>query len=104
MDAIADTQGLDVVMLDIQGISLLADYFVICTARVDRQARAIQEELSQRLKAQGIRPVRVEGTAAGGWIVLDYGAVIVHVFTPEEREYYQLENLWSEAPVVMKMP
>lgn len=104
MDVIADTQGLDIVMLDIHDISLLADYFIICTARVERQARAIQEELTQHLKAQGMRPLGVEGAAAGGWIVLDYGAVIVHIFTPFEREYYQLEALWSEAAVVMKMP
>lgn len=104
VDVIADMQGLDIVMLDIRDISLLADYFVICTARVERQARAIQEELTQHLKAQGMRPLGVEGAAAGGWIVLDYGAVIVHIFTPFEREYYQLEELWHEAPVVMKMP
>lgn len=104
MDIIADTQGLDIAMLDIHDISLLADYFILCTARVERQARAIQEEITQQLKAQEIRPLRVEGTAAGGWIVLDYGAVIVHIFTPAEREFYQLEELWSEASVVMKMP
>ena len=104
MDIIADTQGLDIAMLDIHDISLLADYFVLCTARVERQARAIQEGITQQLKAQGIRPLRVEGTAAGGWIVLDYGAVIIHIFTPAEREFYQLEELWSEASVVMKMP
>ena len=104
VDAIADTQGLDIVMLDIRDISTLADYFVICTARVERQARAIQEELTQHLKAQGVRPLGVEGAAAGGWIVLDYGALIVHIFAPAEREYYQLEELWSEASVVMKMP
>jgi len=104
VDAIADTQGLDIVMLDIRDISTLADYFVICTARVERQARAIREELTQHLKAQGVRPLGVEGAAAGGWIVLDYGALIVHIFAPAEREYYQLEELWSEASVVMKMP
>ena len=104
MDVIADTQGLGIVILDIRDVSLLADYFVICTARVERQARAIQEQLTQRFKAQGIRALSVEGAAAGGWIVLDYGAVIVHIFTPAEREYYQLEELWSEASVVMKMP
>jgi len=104
VDVIADMQGLDIVMLDIRDISLLADYFIICTARVDRQARAIQEELTQHLKAQGVRPLGVDGAAAGGWIVLDYGAVIVHVFTPFEREYYQLEEFWREASVVMKMP
>jgi len=104
VDIIADTQGLGIVMLDIRDISLLADYFVVCTARVERQARAIQEELTQRLKAQGTRPLNIEGSAAGGWIILDYGAVIVHIFTPTAREYYQLEDLWSEASVVMKMP
>ena len=100
----ADMQGLGILMLDIHDLSLLADYFVICTARVERQAGAIQEELVQHLKAQGVRPLSVDGSAAGGWIALDYGAVIVHIFSPAEREYYQLEQLWNEAPVVMKMP
>ena len=100
----ADMQGMDIVMLDIREISLLADYFVICTARVERQARAIHERLTQDLKAQGLMPLGVEGEAAGGWIILDYGAVIVHVFALAERQYYQLEELWSEASVVMKMP
>lgn len=104
VDTIADTQGLSIVMLDIRDISLLADYFVVCTARVERQARALQEQITQRLKAQGIPPLSVEGTAAGGWIIVDYGTVIVHIFAAAEREYYQLEELWSEASVVMKMP
>lgn len=104
VDVIADLQGLDIIMLDIHGLSLLADYFVICTARVERQARAIQEEITQRLKAQEISPLSIEGTAAGGWIILDYGTVIVHIFAPAMRNYYQLEELWSEAPVVMRMP
>jgi len=104
VDIIAATQGLDIVMLDIRAVSILADYFVLCTARVGRQARAIQEELVKGLRAKGIRPLSVEGEAAGGWVVLDYGVVIVHIFTPAEREYYQLEELWSEAPVVVKMP
>ncbi|MEA3346189.1 MAG: ribosome silencing factor [Chloroflexota bacterium] len=104
VDAIAETQGLDIVILDIRDISLLADYFVICTAHVERQARAIREELVQRLKAQDVQPLGVEGAAAGGWVVLDYGTVIVHIFTPTEREYYQLEGLWNDASVVMKMP
>jgi len=99
----ADMQGMDIVMLDIREISLLADYFVICTIRVERQARAIQERLAQDLKAQGSMPLGVEGDAAGGWIVLDYGAVIAHIFAVAERDYYQLEELWSEASVVMKM-
>ena len=99
-----DMQGMDIVMLDIREISILADYFVICTAGVERQARGIQERLTQDLKAQGLMPLGMEGEAAGGWIILDYGAVIVHIFALAERQYYQLEELWSEASVVMKMP
>lgn len=104
MHVIADMQGMDIIMLDIGDISLLADYFVICTARVDRQARAIQERVAQHLKAQGLMPLSTEGDAAGGWTILDYGVVIVHIFALAERQYYQLEELWSEASVVMKMP
>jgi ribosome-associated protein len=104
VDAISDTQGLDIVILDVHDVSLLADYFVLCTARVDRQVKAIREEVTGRLKTEGTRTLHVEGTPAGGWVVLDYGAVIVHIFGPAEREFYQLEALWSEASVVMRMP
>lgn len=89
----------DIVALDLRGLTSLTDYFVICTGRSDRQARAIFEGIQLGMKRQhGITPTRVDGAAQARWITMDYGDVIVHVFTPELRAFYALERLWGEAP------
>ena len=88
-------------MLDIQAISPVADYFVICSGENERQLRAIAREVLERLAEEGVRPDRSEGTAPGGWILLDYGAVIVHVFAVDLRAFYRLEDLWSEARTLL---
>jgi len=86
-------------VLDMRGLASYTDYLTICTARNERQARAIVEEVKQRLKREnGLLPSGTEGEGAAGWIVLDYLAAILHVFTEEERQRYQLEELWREAP------
>ena len=103
MDAIADKQGDDIVLLDIKPISLIADYFIISAAGTDRQIKAISDEVSDRTKDHGITPLHVEGNAESGWMLLDYGSVIVHLFSPELRAYYTLEDLWKQAPVVLRM-
>ena len=88
-------------MLDTQGVCSFADYFVICSGDTERQIRAICEEVEHALKKEGIVPHHREGTLDSGWFLLDFGDVIVHIFAPLEREYYQLGELWSEAiPVV----
>jgi ribosome-associated protein len=89
-------------MLDIREVSTIADYFVICSAESDRQIRAVVESIDEFVKKQtGVDP-RVEGTPDTGWVVLDYGDVVVHVFSEEQREFYRLERLWSQAaPVVV---
>ncbi|MGZ4174324.1 MAG: ribosome silencing factor [Solirubrobacteraceae bacterium] len=95
----ADRKALDIVQLDLRGIIGYTDYFVICTGRSDRQARAIHDAIHLGMKTDhGLLPRRVEGTTEGNWILMDYLDVIVHVFTPETREYYRLEQLWGEAP------
>jgi ribosome-associated protein len=77
-----------------------ADYFVICTGRTDRQTRAIHDGIHVGMKSEhGLLPRRVEGATEARWILMDYLDVVVHVFTPETREYYRLEQLWGEAPV-----
>ena len=81
----------------------MADYFVICSGRSDRQVHALAGAISDELRKDGIRPVGIEGGAGSRWILLDYGAVIVHVFAPEEREYYGLERLWSNAAQVVRV-
>lgn len=80
-----------------------ADYFVICTAETERQIRAIYEEIEHTLKKSGIPLHHHEGTIDSGWLVLDYGDVIVHIFATPEREYYRLDELWHEANLVLRI-
>jgi ribosome-associated protein len=97
----ADRKALDIVQLDLRGIIGYTDYFVICTGRSDRQTKAIHHAIHQGMKSEhGLLPRRVEGLSEARWILMDYLDVIVHVFTPEMREYYRLEQLWGEAPVL----
>jgi len=95
-----DRKALDVMQLDLRGIIGYTDYFVICTGRTDRQTKAVHDAIYTGLKSEhGLLPRRVEGLPHAHWILMDYLDVIVHVFTPEMREYYRLEQLWGEAPV-----
>jgi ribosome-associated protein len=95
----ADRKALDIVQLDLRGIIGYTDYFVICSGRSDRQTKAIHDAIYEGMKSEhGILPRRVEGLPGARWILLDYLDVVVHVFTPETREFYRLEQLWGEAP------
>jgi ribosome-associated protein len=89
--------------LDLHSISVLADYFVICSGESERQVKAIVDEITKKIKEEGVRPWHIEGDSSSGWVLVDYGGVIVHVFSPVMRSYYQLEELWSDAPVVVRM-
>jgi ribosome-associated protein len=90
--------------LDIRRVSLLADYFVICSGASERQVRAIVDEILEKVKKEaGIIPLNVEGVPSSGWVLVDYGGVIVHIFAPSLREYYSLEKLWSEATMVVRV-
>ena len=92
-------QASDVVVLDMRGLVSYTDFLTICTGRNERQARAIVDEVKLRLKRdEGLLPGGMEGEGAAGWIVVDYLDCVLHVFTPEARERYQLEDLWREAP------
>jgi len=93
----------DVLLLDVRPVSDISDYFVICSAGSERQVQAIHEEVLTKLREVGVRPLHSEGTAASGWVLMDYGAVIVHVFTASIRHYYNLEQLWEEARTVVRM-
>lgn len=90
-------------MLDMHDVTLLADYYVLCDGSSTRQIDAISEELRETLRKAGSQPAIVEGTADSGWVLVDFGSVIVHIFSPEKRAYYQLEELWKEAPIVVRM-
>jgi ribosome-associated protein len=96
----ADRKALDIVQLDLRGMIGYADYFVICTGRTDRQTRSIHDGIHLGMKAHGLLPRRVEGLTEGRWVLLDYLDVVVHVFTPDTREFYRLEQLWGEAPAL----
>ncbi len=101
---IADKKGDDVLLLDIREISILADYFVIGSTTSERQTRAIVGDVKQELKQSlGLLPLSVEGDSSTGWVLIDYGDVVVHLLTPEMRAYYDLEGLWQEGRVVVRM-
>lgn len=89
----------DIVALNLQGISLVADYFVICHGNSDTQVQAIVDEIRKRAEQAGYR-VRIEGLDTARWVLLDMGDVVAHVFHKDEREYYHLERLWSDAKAV----
>lgn len=103
MDAALEKQAGDILMLDIRQVSYYADYLVICSAESGRQIKAISEEIEESLDSSGTRLMRREGTEDSGWVLLDFGDVIVHIFAPEERNYYELESLWSRATPVVRI-
>lgn len=84
-------------------VTTMADYFVICSGRSDRQVQALAGAIVDQLREEGVRPLGVEGRASSRWVLLDYGSVIVHVFAAEERDYYGLERLWSNAAQVVRI-
>lgn len=90
-------------LLDTRPVSFIADYFVIATGESERQLKAISDEIQKQLKKHAHLPLGVEGTPESGWILLDYGSVIAHLFSLEMRDYYRLEKLWARAAVVVRM-
>ncbi len=90
-------------LLDTWGICSFADYFVMCSCDTNRQMNAIYDEIAKSLKREGILPLHREGAVDSGWLLLDYGDVIVHIFALAEREYYQLDQLWSQASPVVRI-
>ncbi|MBL7126060.1 MAG: ribosome silencing factor [Dehalococcoidales bacterium] len=103
VDAAGERQASDIVLLDTRKVCSFADYFVICSGESERQIRAIYEEAEQSLKKDGVLPIHHEGTADSGWLLLDYGDVIVHIFSSSEREFYQLDRLWGQADLVLRI-
>jgi ribosome-associated protein len=103
VDAIADRLGSDIVMLDMQGISLLADYFILGTAESPPQFKAILDQVDKQARAAGGRRLHVEGEPESGWVLLDYGSVVVHIFDADLRAYYNLEELWKQARLVVRI-
>jgi len=100
-DVITETPASDTKVIDIHELSTIADFFVICSGDNERQLRAISRLLLDQLGDQGIQPKRVEGEPISGWILMDFGDVIVHIFDRDLREFYNLEERWSEAKVLL---
>ena len=96
--AAAAKQAEHITILDVHGLIVITDYFVICSGGTERQVRTIVEEIEKALRDLGRKPVRREGESERRWVLLDYVDLVVHVFTEEEREYYDLERLWGDAP------
>ncbi|HEY81661.1 MAG TPA: ribosome silencing factor [Anaerolineae bacterium] len=103
VDLLDEKQAQDIVMLDIRQLAPFADYFVIATATSERQSKSLVEMLVDALREQRVKPLFIEGESPSGWQLLDYGEVIVHIFSPELRDYYRLEELWHDAKVVVRM-
>lgn len=100
---LSDMKAVDTLLLDVRKVSLLADYFIVSTGEVDRHIQALAEDVRRSLKEQEILPLHVEGDAGSGWVLLDYGDIVVHLLSPRMREYYRLEEFWKEAHVVVRM-
>jgi ribosome-associated protein len=98
--AAAEKQATDIVVLDVSRIIVITDHFVICSAGTQRQVRTVIDAVEEALRRLGVKPMRREGEPEAGWWLLDYVDVVVHVFGEEERAYYDLERLWSDAPEV----
>lgn len=98
--ALDDKRAEDIVVLNMQGISLLADYFIICHGNSDRQAQAIAREVQEKARENGYEVKRVEGFDSARWILVDIGDVVVHIFHRDERTFYNLERLWGDAPQI----
>lgn len=98
-----DKKAADIVLLDLGELTTLADAFVICSGGSERQISAIADGIVEGLRDEGVKPIGREGTSESHWVLLDYGAVVVHVFTPPERDYYQLERHWSAARTVVRV-
>ncbi len=98
-----DKKAADIVLLDISELTTLADAFVVCSGGSERQLDAIAAGVLEGLREDGVRPIGREGVAASHWVLLDFGGVIVHIFTPPERDFYQLEKHWSEARTVLRV-
>ena len=94
-------KGEDIILIDLQGIAIFADYFVICSGSTDRMIQALVDSAIDQVKNEFRINARVEGQAGDGWMLVDYGDIILHIFSPQRRDYYRLEELWSDGKVLL---
>ena len=99
----ADKKASDIILLEVAALTTVADYFVICSGASERQLGAVADGIVEGLKEDGVRLFAREGRPGSHWLLLDFGALIVHVMAPPERDYYELERLWAEAPTLLRV-
>jgi ribosome-associated protein len=103
VEAAEDKKAADIVLLDVSDLTSMADHFVICSGGSERQLSAIADGVIEKMRSEGVRPIGREGGSNSHWTLVDFGAVIVHIFAPPERDYYQLERHWDKAKTVLRV-
>lgn len=103
VDAASDKMASDIVLLDTRGENRFTDFFIICSADTARQMQAVYDEVAGTLKKNGATLHHAEGNAATGWLLLDYGDIVIHIFGKQEREFYKLDELWADAAVLLRV-
>ncbi|TMB60831.1 MAG: ribosome silencing factor [Chloroflexi bacterium] len=103
VDAASDKKAEDILVLNVSEVTTIADLFVLCSGRSERQVQAIADAIVEKAKEAGRQPFGIEGYSGGRWVLIDLGDVVVHAFVPEERQLYRLERLWGDAPVVLRI-
>jgi ribosome-associated protein len=103
VDALEEKKGEKIILLDIQKVASFTDYFVICTGTSDRMLDALAKGVEEKVRTEHHKKGRKEGAGVAGWEVIDFGSVIVHLFAPEKRSYYKLEELWNEGKVLLRL-
>ena len=104
IEAAADKKAIDIRVLEVGEIVGYTDFFVVCSGNTERQVKAIKEGIYDELKREGVLPRRVEGEREAHWVLMDYLDAVIHIFTPETREFYALEKLWGEVPAKALTP
>jgi len=103
VNALEDKKGEDILLLDLKGIASFTDYFIICNGTTERMLNALADTLLRDMRKSFKKKGRKEGEAHDGWLIVDYGDVIVHLFSPDQREYYRLEELWNKGKVLLRL-
>jgi ribosome-associated protein len=103
VEVASEHQASDIVLLDLRPLNVFTDYFIFMSAETQRQMNALVDELRRSLKKSGVPLHHVEGNSQSGWVLVDCGDLVIHILTPEQRDYYRLEELWSRAPEVLRV-
>jgi len=103
VQVLEDKKGENIVLLDLQGLAIFADYFVICSGTSERMLQGLADALADEFRINEQPKPRQEGSSSDGWLLMDFGDIIVHIFTVERRNYYRLEDLWSEAKLLIRL-